>query len=127
MSMNIIIVEDEKLAAGKLEKMILKYDPEFSIQAKIRSVAEAIAWFENNAMLDLAFIDIQLTDGTIFDLVDKVKISCPVIFTTAYDAYALRAFELKSIDYLIKPFSQFKLGKAIDKLVDMKADFADSG
>ncbi len=118
--MKVVIVEDEHLAASKLEKMILKYDPGIEILEKLESVETTVSWFKNNNSPDLIFLDIQLTDGTSFDIIKVVELNCPVIFTSAYDQYALEAFKLQSIDYLIKPISQEKLEKAMKKLKKMK-------
>ena len=124
--MNVIIIEDEKLAAVKLAKMIQKYDSEIQILDRIGSVKEAISWFQNHDKPDLAFMDIQLTDGTSFDILEEIEVDCPVIFTTAYDEYALQAFNLQSIDYLIKPISQKKLESAMQKMEKLRENLADS-
>ena len=118
--MKVVIVEDEHLAASKLEKMILKYDSEIEILGKLESVESAISWLKSNNSPDLIFLDIQLTDGTSFDIIKEVKLNCPAIFTTAHDQYALKAFELQSIDYLIKPISQEKLSNSMEKFKEMK-------
>ena len=118
--MKVVIVEDEHLAATKLEKMVLKCDPSVVVIKKLDAVESALLWFQQNDLPDLLFLDIQLTDGTSFDLLKQVDLSCPIIFTTAYDDYALDAFEHQSIDYLIKPISQEKLCKALDKLKQLK-------
>ncbi len=131
--MNIVILEDEELAARRLESMIKQFDSSINILAKIESVEEAINWFTNNDEPDLIFLDIHLEDDLSFAIFDKVKIKSPIIFTTAFDEYAIKAFKLKSIDYLLKPISQDELNKAILKyqdwnksnssLVDMQALF----
>lgn len=121
--MDIVIIEDEVLAAEKLEKMILRHDPEHHILCKIRSVEEAGAWFSQNDPPDLLFLDIHLLDGTCFDILKTTNILCPVIFTTAYDTYALEAFQLHSIDYLLKPISFSKLQQAFDKLASIQQSF----
>ena len=118
--MKIVIVEDEHLAAAKLEKMILKYDHSIEILEKLDSVESTVSWLKKNNSPDLIFLDIQLTDGTSFDILKEVEINCPAIFTTAYDQYALKAFELQSIDYLIKPISQEKLSNSMEKFKEMK-------
>ncbi|MDW7690477.1 LytTR family DNA-binding domain-containing protein [Flammeovirgaceae bacterium SG7u.111] len=117
--MNIVIIEDEALAANKLEQMAMKYDPNTVVLEKISSVEDAVEWFKENDLPDLAFLDIQLSDGTSFDILREVEIDCPVIFTTAYDEYALQAFDLHSIAYLLKPVTFEKLSTAIDKLKKM--------
>jgi two-component system response regulator LytT len=122
--MNVVIVEDEHLAASKLEKMILKYDAEIEILEKLDSVGSAVLWLKNNDAPDLIFLDIQLTDGTSFDIIKEVEINYPAIFTTAYDQYALDAFKVQSIDYLIKPICQEKLENSMEKLKKMKGSLS---
>lgn len=115
--MNILIIEDERPAANKLEQMLRKYDPTFDVQDKLGSVEEAREWFRGHPQPDLLFLDIHLSDGSCFELIDDLILDCPVIFTTAYDQYALDAFKFNSIDYLLKPIKQEKLEKAIDKMI----------
>lgn len=121
--MNILIIEDETLAADKLEQMILKHDANHRILEKIRSVESAIKWFAQNEAPDVLFMDIHLLDGTSFDILKSTTIDCPVIFTTAYDAYALDAFQLHSIDYILKPISYLKLQQAFQKLEAIQQTF----
>ena len=111
--MNIIIIEDEKPAARLLQRKLEKLG--FSIQSLLHSVEESIHWFEKNTHPDLIFLDIQLSDGLSFEIFDKIEIKSPIIFTTAYDEYALRAFKLNSIDYLLKPIDEDELEAAITK------------
>lgn len=118
--MNIVIIEDEKFAANHLEKMILKYDSEIKVMAKLESVQEAVEWFKSNIDPDLIFLDIHLDDGLSFSIFEKVNIKVPIIFTTAFDEYAIRAFKLKSIDYLLKPIMQEDLNQAIEKFKSWK-------
>ena len=114
--MKVIIIEDELPAAEKLERYILRYDPTIEIITKIQSVAEAISWFKLNLeSIDLIFMDIELIDGKSFLIFEAVDINKPVIFTTAYDEYALKAFEVNSIGYLLKPINFPDLSAAIDK------------
>ncbi len=113
--MNIIIIEDEHLAVKRLSELIKKFNPEINILAKIQSVKKAVEWFGENPEPDLAFMDIQLGDGLSFDIFEQIKITCPIIFTTAYDEYALKAFKVNSIDYLLKPFDFEELAEAINK------------
>lgn len=113
--MKVVIIEDEKLAANHLEKMITKYDPSVEVLAKLESVEDSIDWFTANGDPDLIFLDIHLDDGLSFAIFEKVKVSAPIIFTTAYDEYAIKAFKMKSIDYLLKPILPEELYKAIDK------------
>ncbi len=118
--MKIVIIEDEIPAAEKLEKMIRQHDEQHDIQKKLRSVEGAVAWFSDHPLPDLLFMDIHLLDGTCFELLKQIELTCPVIFTTAYDRYALEAFQLHSIDYLLKPISYDKLAQAFEKLASLQ-------
>nr|WP_315176827.1 LytTR family DNA-binding domain-containing protein [uncultured Flavobacterium sp.] len=111
--MNIIIIEDEKPAARLLERKIEKLG--YSITTLLHSVEESLLWFQSNPHPDLIFLDIQLSDGLSFEIFEKIDIKSAVIFTTAYDEYALRAFKLNSIDYLLKPIDEEELDTAIAK------------
>ena len=117
--MNILIIEDEELAAAKLERLVKRYDPKYNLIGKLRSVEEAVGWFVANPAPDLLFLDIHLLDGTCFDILDEVDIKCPVIFTTAYEDYVFDSFQLHSIDYLIKPISFKKLQQSLDKFAEL--------
>ena len=114
--MNIIIIEDEKPAARLLERKIEKLG--YSITTLLHSVEESLLWFQNNPHPDLIFLDIQLSDGLSFEIFEKIDIKSAVIFTTAYDEYALRAFKLNSIDYLLKPIDEEELATAISKFAN---------
>lgn len=118
--MRVIIVEDEDLAAWGLLSKLLRVDPAIEVVSTLDSVKSAVAWLETNPMPDLAFFDIQLADGLSFEIFDRVKVTCPVIFTTAYDAYALKAFKVNSVDYLLKPVSQEDLAQALSKLRQLR-------
>jgi DNA-binding LytR/AlgR family response regulator len=117
--MKTIIIEDEQLAASRLESQIKFFDPTIEVVAKLESVKESVEWFKNNSHPDLLFLDIHLEDGLSFTIFDKVKVNIPIIFTTAYDEYAIKAFKLKSIDYLLKPIVQKDLNNAIIKFREM--------
>ena len=114
--MRVIIIEDEQLTAKKLMGLINELMPDAVVLSVLQSVSESVEWFRNNLMPDLVFMDIHLSDDLSFSIFDNVEISCPIIFTTAYDEYALRAFEVNSIDYLLKPVSRVSLQRALDKL-----------
>ncbi|HBG57675.1 LytR/AlgR family response regulator transcription factor [Proteiniphilum sp. UBA1028] len=114
--MRVVIVEDEFVAARNLERMIQTVDESAEILVVLQSVEESVEWFSTNASPDVVFMDIHLADGDVFSVFDKVEILSPVIFTTAYDEYALKAFEVNSIDYLLKPISRQNLEKALKKL-----------
>ena len=118
--MNVIIIEDEPLAASRLEKMIKKYDAEISVIAKLVSVNEAVMWISNNLQPDLIFMDIKLEDGNSFAIFEKIKIKSPVIFTTAYENYMINAFKVNSIDYLLKPINLEDLSRSINKYKDLQ-------
>ncbi|WP_299224641.1 LytTR family DNA-binding domain-containing protein [uncultured Psychroserpens sp.] len=111
--MNIIIIEDEKPSARRLQRMLTTLDME--AQTMLHSVEESIEWFQNNEHPDLIFLDIQLSDGLSFEIFETIDINSAVIFTTAYDEYALQAFKLNSIDYLLKPIDEDDLAKAVLK------------
>ena len=111
--MNIIIIEDEKPAARLLQRKIEKL--ELHVNTLLHSVEESMNWFQNNSHPDLIFLDIQLSDGLSFEIFEQINIKSAVIFTTAYDEYALRAFKLNSIDYLLKPIDEEELATAISK------------
>lgn len=110
-----LIVEDEEPAAARLEKLLKEVDPGIQILDVIDSVEMAVKWFEKNDPPDLLMLDIQLADGLSFDIFKQIKVESFVIFTTAYDEYAIRAFELNSIDYLLKPVDPAKLQNSIQK------------
>jgi DNA-binding LytR/AlgR family response regulator len=120
--MQVVIIEDESLASERLKKMILQYDKDIEIQAQLESVEESVDWFKNNPHPDLIFLDIHLEDDLSFAIFEKVKISSSIIFTTAFDEYAIKAFKLKSIDYLLKPISYDELNAALKKYQEMTAN-----
>ena len=111
--MNVIIIEDEKPSARRLQRMLKSLD--FEAQTLLHSVEESIDWFKNNEHPDLIFLDIQLSDGLSFEIFEAIDIKSAVIFTTAYDEYALQAFKLNSIDYLLKPIDEEDLNTAVEK------------
>jgi len=111
--MKVIIIEDEKPAARRLKRLL--DDMQIEVQAMLHSVSESIDWFFNNEHPDLIMLDIQLSDGLSFEIFEQIKINSAIIFTTAYDEYALKAFKLNSIDYLLKPIDVDELKIAIDK------------
>jgi DNA-binding LytR/AlgR family response regulator len=113
--MKSVIIEDEELAIRRLESLIMNYGNNIEIVARLESVEDSVQWFRTNPHPDLVFLDIHLEDGLSFEIFEKVKINSPIIFTTAFDEYAIRAFKHKSIDYLLKPIIQEDLNKAIDK------------
>lgn len=111
--MKVLIIEDEKPSARRLQRMLKKLDIE--VDTLLHSVEESIDWFKNNSHPDLIFLDIQLSDGLSFEIFEAVSITSAIIFTTAYDEYALKAFKLNSIDYLLKPIDDEELETAVTK------------
>ena len=114
--MEVLIIEDEILAVERLEAMLKRYDPDIKVLDSVDSVEEAEKWFLKNKAPDLVLMDIHLSDGLSFEIFKKVKFDSTVIFTTAYDQYAIKAFRVNSIDYLLKPISFTELSDAIEKL-----------
>lgn len=113
MKINVVIVEDEALVGRDLQQMLLKIDSDIEVLTQLRSVKAAVSWFLQNPPPDLLFLDIQLSDGLSFELLEQTNLACPIIFTTAYNEYALRAFKVNSIDYLLKPVDQADLEQAL--------------
>lgn len=111
--MNVLIIEDEKPAARRLSRMLAGLNVE--VQQMLHSVEESVTWFKENPHPDLIFLDIQLSDGLSFEIFDQVTIKSAIIFTTAYDEYALQAFKLNSVDYLLKPIDDDELAAAVSK------------
>jgi len=113
--MNIIIVEDEQFAFEKLAIMLNNIDDNINIVGHAKSISEAIELIKNNKNIDLGLFDIQLADGLSFSIFDRIEVKFPIIFTTAYDNHAIRAFKHNSIDYLLKPIRMIELKAAYDK------------
>lgn len=121
--MNVIIIEDELLAQEKLEAMLQRIDPAIRIIGRFATVKETIQWLYRNPRPDLAFVDIQLADDHCFEIFRQYIVDFPVVFTTAYDKYLLQSFEYNTIDYLLKPITEEKLARAIDKIKKMERHF----
>lgn len=113
--MKALIIEDEIMAAQTLQKLLEEVSPDVEIADVLESIEESVEWLQQNTMPDLIFMDIHLADGSAFAIFEQVNVTCPVIFTTAYDEYALKAFEVNSIDYLLKPVSKDALEHALNK------------
>ena len=124
--MHVIIIEDEKPAAEKLQKAIRQASSQIIIQALLPTVESATAWLQRHPHPDLIFMDIELSDGLSFTILEKIPVSCPVIFITAFDEYWQEAFEYNGIDYLLKPVKQEKLEAALQKFDKLKGFFASS-
>ena len=120
--MKVVIVEDERLAAEKLAGLLKDTEPGIEIIQVLESVEEAVNWFSVNPSPDLVFMDIQLEDGISFEILESVKIKAPIIFTTAFDQYAIRAFKVNSIDYLLKPIVKDELENALLKFREQHKD-----
>jgi two-component system, LytTR family, response regulator LytT len=114
MKLRVLIIEDEKPAQEHLERQLKRADPEALILAKLTTISGAVTWLENKSA-DIIFMDIHLADGSSFAIFDQVKVDIPIIFTTAYDAYALKAFKVNSIDYLLKPIGEEELKISLEK------------
>lgn len=119
--MKVLIIEDEQLAARRIEGLIRRYDAAITIMGIIDSVSAAVRWLQENDIPDLVFMDIQLADGLSFNIFEKINLSCPIIFTTAYQEYAVRAFKLNSVDYLLKPIDFDEFRHALDKYRSWKS------
>lgn len=113
--MRVLIFEDEALSSEQLVRMLSEYDKDIQVLDVIESVKQGIAWFQKNDYPDLVFMDIHLADGSCFELFSSIDIEAPIIFTTAYDQYAIQAFKVNSVDYLLKPIDFDDLATAIDK------------
>ncbi|MBI9054618.1 MAG: response regulator transcription factor [Bacteroidales bacterium] len=113
--MRALIIEDEKLAAQKLIALLEEINPEIEIIEILETVEDSINWFNSNSHPDLIFMDIQLNDGVCFEIFESINIQKPIIFTTAFNEYAIEAFKVNSIDYLLKPFKHEDLQRAIKK------------
>ena len=121
--MNVLIIEDESFAADKLELMLKEVDPSINILAKLGSIKESVKWFFQHTA-DLIFLDIQLSDGISFSIFEQVAINTPVIFTTAFDQYAIKAFQVNSISYLLKPIRKNDLADSLKKYQTLKSAFS---
>ncbi len=121
--MRILIIEDELPARAKLEEMLKKLQPDASVLARLGSVKDSLQWLKANDHPDVAFIDIQLSDDHSFEIFRKADVRFPVIFTTAYDKYLLESFEFNSIDYLLKPITEERLKRSLDKIKNLEKHF----
>ena len=122
--MNIVIIEDELMSADDLADILKQIDPSITVCGIFPSVKKATAYLKTAPAVDLIFSDIQLGDGLSFEIFKEVKINTPVIFCTAYDEYALKAFEANAIEYILKPFDKSAIEKALDKYHEIKMYYA---
>lgn len=123
--MKAIIIEDEKIAADLLKNLICQLDENIEIVTILQTVEDSIEWLNNNQHPDILFVDIHLADGSSFSIFEKAEVKCPIVFTTAYDEYALKAFEVNSIDYLLKPINKDDLQRALNKYKNLKGEERD--
>jgi DNA-binding LytR/AlgR family response regulator len=121
--MKTLIIEDESLTAGRLQGMLHKYDPRIEVSAVIPSVGEAVEWFKNHPDPDLIFMDIHLEDEHCFSIFEQINLEAPIIFTTAYDEYMIKAFKVNSIDYLMKPVNYEELTNALEKFKRLRQQY----
>lgn len=121
--MNVLIIEDEQLVANHLLRMLKNVAPDWTVAGPLASLREARKWFQQYPLPDLILADIQLSDGISLDLFTFMEPACPVIFTTAFDEYAIRAFKINSIDYLLKPIDESELGLALQKFTHLREKY----
>lgn len=119
--MKTLIIEDEKAAVRNLRALLADVAPDMDILAITDSITETVEWLQLHPMPELIFMDIHLADGSAFEIFDEIEISCPIIFTTAYDEYALKAFRVNSIDYLLKPINRNDIQRSLNKLIRLHA------
>lgn len=124
--MKVLIIEDELPAARRLRNLIEEIDASIEIIEVIDSIESAVKWLNSHQTPEMIFMDIQLADGLSFEIFDKVTIQSPVVFTTAFDEYALKAFKVNSIDYLLKPIDKDELAKSIEKFKNLKQQFSEN-
>ncbi len=123
--MNIVIIEDEKPAAEKIKRHLKRYDPSVNVLQVFASIQQAVPWIKENATaVDLYILDVQLADGLSFEIFDQVEINKPIIFTTAYNQYAIDAFKVNGLDYLLKPVTFDKLAESLEKIDRLKSNLA---
>ncbi len=120
MSLDVLIVEDEEVAARRMRKLLGELDPGIRVVGSTGSIRDTVAWLSANADPDMAFFDIQLSDGESFEIFRQVAVEFPVVFTTAYDEHALRAFKVKAMDYLLKPVKRAELQNVLERLERMR-------
>ena len=120
--MRAVIIEDEKIAADSLKNLICQLDENIEVVAMLQTIEDSVEWLDNNKHPDILFVDIHLADGSSFSIFEKTDVKCPIVFTTAYDEYALKAFEVNSIDYLLKPINKDDLQRALNKYNNLKGE-----
>lgn len=120
--MKAVIIEDEKIAAELLKNLICQLDENIEVVTILQTVEDSVEWLSTNQHPDILFVDIHLADGYSFSIFEKTDVKCPIVFTTAYDEYALKAFEVNSIDYLLKPINKDDLQRALNKYKKLKGE-----
>lgn len=120
--MKAVIIEDEKIAADLLKNLICQLDENIEVVTILQTVEDSVEWLNINQHPDILFVDIHLADGSSFSIFEKTEVKCPIVFTTAYDEYALKAFEVNSIDYLLKPINKDDLQRALNKYKNLKGE-----
>lgn len=121
--MKVFIIEDEHLGLDRLVKMLREVSPEIEVLGHAETIKSAVWWIQNNPPPDLIFMDIELADGQCFEIFNQVEVTAPIIFTTSYDEYALHAFKVNSVDYLLKPIRQEELKRSLEKYQRLKEQF----
>jgi DNA-binding LytR/AlgR family response regulator len=125
--MQVIIIEDEEAAATRLAKILREIDPSIEIQTALESIKHAVEWFSQNKQPQLIFADIQLADGPSFEIFNRIKVTAPVIFVTAFDSYALQAFKFNGIDYLLKPVKKNDVAASLEKFKNLNQQTINPG
>ena len=120
--MKAVIIEDEKIAADLLKNLICQLDENIEVVTILQTVEDSVEWLSINQHPDILFVDIHLADGSSFSIFEKTEVKCPIVFTTAYNEYALKAFEVNSIDYLLKPINKDDLQRALNKYKNLKGE-----
>ncbi|SFW26700.1 LytR/AlgR family response regulator transcription factor [Chitinophaga sancti] len=118
--MQVVIIEDERPNSTRLKKMLAELDTELEVLATLETIADSVAWFRQHPHPDVVLMDVRIADGLSFDIFPQVQLQCPVVFITAYDEYAVRAFKVNSLDYLLKPVEKEDLGVALEKVRSKK-------
>jgi DNA-binding LytR/AlgR family response regulator len=124
--MNVLIIEDESATARRLQKLLLEINPSIQVLAVLESISQTVNWLTMHGEPDLMFMDVNLSDGLSFGIFKEIEVNCPVIFTTAYDQYAIQAFKVNSIDYLLKPVIKDNLAESLSKYNKLKQKEGDA-
>lgn len=120
--MNVVIIEDEVIFSDELKRLLVSYDKTIFVSVVLKSIEESLAWFASNEEPDIIFSDIRLQDGSSFEIFKRVRLKCPIVFTTAYDEFAMQAFNYNSIHYLLKPITINGIKEAFEKIKNFKGE-----